>query len=60
VCISSPLINFALAESTVDICIISGGPSGIQAAYTAEESGYTVAVFEKENYVGGKTTTTIE
>jgi NAD(P)-binding Rossmann-like domain len=39
----------------VDICIIGAGPSGIQAAYTAEAKGYTVAVFEKEDYVGGKT-----
>jgi hypothetical protein len=53
-------VNFALAESVVDICIIGAGPSGIQAAYTAEESGYTVAVFEKEDTVGGKTTTTVD
>jgi NAD(P)-binding Rossmann-like domain len=39
----------------VDICVIGAGPSGIQAAYTAEAKGYSVAIFEKNNYVGGKT-----
>ena len=39
----------------VDICIVGAGPSGVQAAYTAAEQGYTTAIFEKNSYVGGKT-----
>jgi hypothetical protein len=39
----------------VDVCVIESGPSGIQAAYWAEEKGYTVATFEKNNHIGGKT-----
>lgn len=31
------------------------GPSGVQAAYSAEEAGLTVALFEKDSFVGGKT-----
>lgn len=45
------------ADITVDICVIGAGPSGIQAAYTAEAKGYSVAVIEKNNYVGGGTKT---
>jgi len=43
------------ADITTDICIIGAGPSGIQAAYTAEAKGYSVAVIEKNTYVGGGT-----
>jgi hypothetical protein len=39
----------------LDVCIIGAGPAGIQAAYTAESKGMTVAVFEKNSFVGGQT-----
>jgi NAD(P)-binding Rossmann-like domain len=49
-----------VVEKDVDICFIGAGPSGIQAAYTAEKNGYTVAVFEKDDHIGGKTKTVID
>lgn len=39
----------------VDVCVVGAGPSGVQAAYTAEDRGFTTAIFEKNSYVGGKT-----
>jgi len=44
-----------LGQDIVDVCIIGAGPSGVQAAYTAEKNGLTTALFEKNSYVGGKT-----
>ena len=46
-----------LEDVDVDICVIGAGPAGIQAAYSAEARGYSVAVFEKNSYVGGKDAT---
>lgn len=43
----------------VDVCVIGAGPSGVQAAYTAEEKGLTTALFEKNMYIGGKTKTVL-
>ncbi|XP_069107937.1 uncharacterized protein [Argopecten irradians] len=40
------------------IAIIGAGPSGIHMAYRLKEEGYTrVTVFEKNNYIGGKSRT---
>jgi len=39
----------------VDVCVIGAGPAGVQAAYTAEAEGLSVAIFEKNANVGGKT-----
>ena len=50
------LLSVAFAQDvSVDICVIGAGPAGVQAAYTAEARGHTVAVFEKNTYIGGKT-----
>jgi protoporphyrinogen/coproporphyrinogen III oxidase len=45
----------ARARQNPRIAIIGAGPSGLTAALTLKDSGYTnVTVFEKENRVGGK------
>lgn len=41
----------------VDACIIGGGASGVQAAVSAEAAGLSVALFEKNDYIGGKAKT---
>lgn len=43
----------------VNVCVIGAGPSGIQAAKSAELKGYSTAIFEKEDYIGGRTKTTV-
>ena len=42
-------------NSTKKIAIIGAGPSGASAAYYLSKNGYKVEVFEKENFVGGRT-----
>lgn len=52
------LQSFGIANAIdVDVCVIGAGPSGVMAAYTAEGAGLTTALFEKNNFVGGKTKT---
>ena len=46
-----------IQQSYYDVCIIGAGPSGVQAAYTLDEGGYSTAILEKNNYIGGKTKT---
>ncbi|HJD97098.1 FAD-dependent oxidoreductase, partial [Mailhella massiliensis] len=36
------------------VCIIGGGPGGMQAAITAAERGHEVMLFEKEGQLGGQ------
>jgi len=50
------LLSFASAVD-VDVCVIGAGAAGVQAAYAAEEAGLTTALFEKIDYIGGKTKT---
>ena len=55
--LSAFVLPGAVAQDVdVDVCVIGAGPSGIQAAYSAEAKGLSVAVFEKNSEVGGKTT----
>ena len=57
VLLSILLLADSLAQGVdVDVCVIGAGPSGIQAAYSAEAKGLSVAVYEKNSAVGGKTT----
>ena len=35
------------------VCIIGGGPAGMQSALTATKRGHQVILFEKENHLGG-------
>ena len=37
------------------IGIIGAGPAGASAAYYLQKEGYDVTVFEKENFIGGRT-----
>jgi protoporphyrinogen/coproporphyrinogen III oxidase len=37
------------------IAIIGAGPAGASAAYYLQKEGYEVIVFEKENFIGGRT-----
>jgi len=39
--------------STIRVCVIGAGPSGIAAAKNAVQFGFDVVVFEKNNRVGG-------
>ena len=36
------------------VCIIGGGPAGMQAAITAAERGHEVRLFEKSDHLGGQ------
>lgn len=40
--------------ATDPVCIIGAGPSGLTAAHELERRGYSVAIFEKQDKVGGK------
>ncbi|MBE3042299.1 NAD(P)/FAD-dependent oxidoreductase, partial [Candidatus Bathyarchaeota archaeon] len=40
-----------------DVCIIGGGASGTYAAVRLADEGYSVAVIEKEDHLGGHTVT---
>lgn len=37
------------------VAIIGAGPAGASAAYYLQKQGYEVTVFEKENFIGGRT-----
>ena len=37
------------------VAIIGAGPAGASAAYYLQKEGYEVTVFEKENFIGGRT-----
>lgn len=57
------MLSLASAKSTdgtekYDICVMGAGPSGITSAYEAEKQNLSVKVFEKTNYIGGKTKAT--
>jgi oxygen-dependent protoporphyrinogen oxidase len=44
-----------LATKSTRIAVVGAGPSGLMAAYTLKQQGYTnVTVFEQNNRVGGK------
>ena len=36
-----------------DVAVIGGGPSGLAAAITAARGGKSVAIFEKNSFLGG-------
>ena len=42
-------------NKTKKIAVIGAGPSGSAAAYYLTNNGYEVDVFEKENFIGGRT-----
>jgi hypothetical protein len=47
--------SIQVANPNLRIAVVGAGPSGLSAAHTLEELGYTnVTVFEKEGAVGGK------
>ncbi|XP_069114854.1 uncharacterized protein [Argopecten irradians] len=58
-CTSIPFPKIEGPRSRHDrIAIIGAGPSGIHMAYRLKEEGYTrVTVFEKNDYIGGKSRT---
>ena len=45
------------AETTVDLCVVGGGISGLAAAWAAHSRGWTVRVVETSRTVGGKVRT---
>ena len=47
--------SFQPGQADLRIAVVGAGPSGLTAAYTLKQLGYTnVTVFEKEDHVGGK------
>jgi hypothetical protein len=49
------LPELANAETTRDVCVVGGGPSGTYAAYLLQQKGYDVVLFEQGRAIGGKT-----
>lgn len=44
-----------LLDATVDVVVVGGGLSGLQAGYSCQEAGLSALVLEARNRVGGKT-----
>lgn len=45
----------AVADETVDVCVVGAGPAGIGAALGLMEKGKTVALLERDDRAGGQT-----
>ncbi len=46
--------KYRTAEKTVDICVIGGGPAGLQAAIVAKELGGNVLIIDDNPILGGQ------
>lgn len=46
--------GFSPSPSKKKVMVVGGGPAGLEAARVARERGHEVAVYEKENEVGGQ------
>ena len=52
-CASQPDFSGMLADYTVDVCVLGGGPSGTAAAIAAARSGSDTLLIEQYGYLGG-------
>jgi 2,4-dienoyl-CoA reductase-like NADH-dependent reductase (Old Yellow Enzyme family)/thioredoxin reductase len=59
ICTVNPMLGregqnlLAKAAHSKKVCIIGGGPAGLEAAWAAAVRGHQVTLFEKENELGG-------
>ena len=54
-CLTFLLVNAAVAQQQVDICVYGGTSGGVIAAYTAKKAGKTVLLIEPGKHLGGMT-----
>jgi len=55
--IASILHDVIKADENYDFVVVGAGLSGLEAAKTLKESGYSVVVLEAQDYIGGRTKT---